>query len=73
MELASDSSLNGDSINQGGLVAQADTSQLVVAGYGHYVDGRGKRIMLSCPPVWWNSHLLAIKLSPNRVLISHYA
>ena len=46
MELASDSSLNGD---QGGLVAQADTSQLVVAGYGHYVDGRGKRIMLPCP------------------------
>jgi len=40
VELASDSSLNGDSINQGGLVAQADAGQLVVAGYGHYVDGR---------------------------------
>ena len=44
MELASDSSLNGDSINQGGLVAQADAGQLVVAGYGHYVDGRGENI-----------------------------
>ena len=42
VELASDSSLNGDSLNQGGLVAQAEANQLVVAGYGHYVDGRGE-------------------------------
>ena len=46
VELASDSSLNGDSSNQGGLVAQTDATQLVVAGYGHYVDGRGKIIVL---------------------------
>ena len=46
MELASDTSLNGDSINQGGMVAQADNTQLVVAGYGHYVDGRGKKIII---------------------------
>ena len=46
VELASDSSLNGDSVNQGGLVAQTETNQVVVAGYGHYVDGRGKNIIL---------------------------
>ena len=52
MELASDSSLNGDSSNQGGLVAQTDATQLVVAGYGHYVDGRGKNIMLLELDIW---------------------
>ena len=46
VELASDSSLNGDSVNQGGLVAQTETNQVVVAGYGHYVDGRGEIIVL---------------------------
>ena len=46
VELASDSSLNGDSLNQGGLVAQTESNQVVVAGYGHYVDGRGKIIVL---------------------------
>ena len=39
VDLPSDSSASSEQ----GLVVQSEASQLVVAGYGHYVDGRGKR------------------------------
>ena len=51
VELASDGSVAGEAGGElalpGGGVGQAgDLQQLMVAGYGHYVDGRGE-----CPPV----------------------
>ena len=42
MDLTTDS-VSGD---QAGLVMQTEANQLAVAGYGHYVDGRGEKLSI---------------------------
>ena len=62
MDLTTDS-VSGD---QAGLVMQTEANQLAVAGYGHYVDGRGEKLSNVKGP---SNHPLLLNGPASRVQI----